>query len=233
MSELYQVAESIADRWYFVKKNIVCTSQTPLDYLKYRFLRPLLKLYNQLLVLQYGKYKPWLSPASIRILTEFLNKSMTALEYGSGRSTIYFAKRVKKLICIEHHPEWFELVSRELIKNEINNVEYIKISSQLPESKKEIEKRYKKEFHNENDVYADYFERINDFPDLFFDFILIDGRARVECSSRAIPKLKNGGIFILDNSERRRYKPVHAMLSKWKKVETTSGLTNTTIWFKP
>ena len=50
---------------------------------------------------------------------------------------------------------------------------------------------------------------------------------------RAVVKLKRGGIFILDNSERLRYEPVHRKLRSWKQVFTTTGLTDTTIWFKP
>jgi hypothetical protein len=233
MPELYQIAKSIASRSYFIKNNIVVDKEWSFPYLKYRILRPLLKLYNQILIKPFAKNKPWLSPASISILQECLDRSMTGLEYGSGRSTLFFAKRVNHLICIEHHSEWFELISRELSENNIKNIDYIKIPVSVNETKKEIENRYKQAYQKDNEIYVEYYERVSDYPDSYFDFIIIDGRARVECSKRAIPKLKSGGIFILDNSERKRYQPVHKMLNAWKKVNTTSGLTDTTFWFKP
>jgi len=83
-----------------------------------------------------------------------------------------------------------------------------------------------------NDFY-NYYTKVNEYEDGYFDFVLIDGRARAKCGLNAIDKLKSGGIFVLDNSERPRYKPLHNALAQWPKVETTSGLTNTTIWIKP
>ena len=46
---------------------------------------------------------------------------------------------------------------------------------------------------------------ISEYPDETFDFILVDGRDRVQCIKCALPKLKRGGWLMLDNSERRRY----------------------------
>jgi hypothetical protein len=233
MSDLYKIANSISGKWYFVRRNIVAAEGFSFVYIKYRFLRPLLKTYDIILKSMYGKEKPWLSPAAISILDKCLNSSMHGLEYGSGRSTRFFSKRLKQLVSIEHHQEWYDLVSQELNDEDIKNVTYLKIEGGRPESKKDIEKRYKSDYLEDNQNYKDYYSRVSDFPDSYFDFILIDGRARVECSIRAIPKLKSGGIFILDNSERRRYEIVHNELSNWKRINTTSGLTDTTIWFKP
>jgi hypothetical protein len=81
--------------------------------------------------------------------------------------------------------------------------------------------------------YYNYYSKVNEYPDEYFDFVLIDGRARVNCGKNAIDKLKSGGIFILDNSERQRYRPLHELLIKWPSIYTTTGLTDTTIWIKP
>jgi len=233
MSDLYKIAHSISGKWYFISRNIVAPEGFSFAYMMYRVLRPLLKIYDILLKSLYGKEKPWLSPAAISILNKCLNSSMIGLEYGSGRSTRFFSKRLNKLVSIEHHQEWYDLVSRELNDEGINNVSYLKIEAEQSESKRDIEERYKSDYIEDNQNYSDYYNKVSDFSDSYFDFILIDGRARVECSIRAIPKLKSGGIFVLDNSERRRYKIVHNELSNWKRINTTSGLTDTTIWFKP
>ncbi len=81
--------------------------------------------------------------------------------------------------------------------------------------------------------YLNYYNKVNKYPDNFFDFVMIDGRARVRCGLNAMVKLKSGGIFVLDNSERQRYNPLHKALNFWPKVNTTNGITNTTIWVKP
>ena len=70
-------------------------------------------------------------------------------------------------------------------------------------------------------------------PDESVDFVLVDGRARTECAYYSISKLKKGGLFILDNSERDRYNIVFEFLSEWEMQNTTNGLTDTTFWVKP
>jgi hypothetical protein len=158
---------------------------------------------------------------------------MAGLEYGSGRSTLFFSSCLGNLTSIEHDSSWYNHVKTMLTENEINNVEYKLIPPLTPERKSAIEIRDLSAFDFEISNYNEYFSFIVDLPDDHFDFIIIDGRARVECSKRAVGKLKRGGIFILDNSERLRYEPVHHMLRSWKQVFTTTGLTDTTIWFKP
>ncbi|HEY4655003.1 MAG TPA: class I SAM-dependent methyltransferase, partial [Cyclobacteriaceae bacterium] len=81
--------------------------------------------------------------------------------------------------------------------------------------------------------YHNYFSFITVFPNGHFDFIFIDGRARIECTLNAIPKLKKGGMLVLDNSDRDRYAPLFKVLEHWPRVTTTTGLFDTTIWFKP
>jgi hypothetical protein len=81
--------------------------------------------------------------------------------------------------------------------------------------------------------YAEYFSFVRTFPESHFDFIMIDGRARIECTLNALPKLKPGGIFVLDNSDRKRYAPIFKVLAGWKSITTTTGLFDTTFWFKP
>ena len=119
-----------------------------------------------------------------------------------------------------------------LSQKDLNNVEIqliVPTETDIVPSNLRIEKfefTPKEEFSN-------YFNKVLDFDNDFFDFILIDGRARVECLYNSIPKLKSGGMMILDNSERERYKPVFSILNDWDMVFTTNGLTDTTIWFKP
>jgi predicted O-methyltransferase YrrM len=40
-----------------------------------------------------------------------------------------------------------------------------------------------------------------------FDLIVVDGRERVRCVEAAIPRLAAGGVVLLDDSQRRRYRP--------------------------
>lgn len=215
---------------------IVAKRAFSLKYITYRVLRPILKLNNWLYTKSHLNH-PWLSPASIKFIDDRLTKEMTGLEYGSGRSTVFFAKKLKNLVSIEHHAAWHQKVEKLLAENNLANVEYLLIPEQDDsETNEEVDLETRLialEGSEERREFSDYYSKVNDYADDYFDFVLIDGRARVKCGTNAMKKLKSGGIFVLDNSERSRYLPLHSALSTWPKVETTTGLTNTTIWIKP
>lgn len=119
---------------------------------------------------------PWLVEDANDFLNSNLDKSMSVLEFGSGRSTKFFAQRVKEVFSREHDKSWYSQVSEEL--KTLKNVEY------------------------------NYYENLHDYADVsmltdnFFDVVLVDGRNRGNCLLNSIPKLKKGGLLILDNSER-------------------------------
>ncbi len=232
---LYQELTRIATNPLFIKKLYLADKSISYRYIRYRMLRPVLKLYYKIFKALHP-HTPWTTPASIIFLKKHITKEMTGLEYGSGQSTLFFAQRLKKLVSIEHDPAWYEKVKQKLTDLGIDNVEYHLIPESNPKklSKKEFGKYLDSlSGHEERPEFANYYNKVNDYPDNFFDFVLIDGRARVKCGLNAIDKLKPGGIFVLDNSERSRYQPLHHALQSWPRVETTTGLTNTTFWFKP
>lgn len=233
-SNFLKKAQNISKNIFFVKGNIVAQNDQAADYFRYRMLRPILKGYYKLFNLFYPN-RPWTTPASIIFFEKALSKDMIGLEYGSGRSTLYFAKKLKKLVSIEHHREWHKNVSNTLKNEEINNVDYLFIPKKPNENSfKDVDAELNKLDGSESRLdFEDYYLKVKEYPDDFFDFVLIDGRVRVHCGINAISKLKSGGIFVLDNAERPRYAPLHQALDKWPKVETTTGLTDTTIWIKP
>jgi len=228
-----KIADQIACQSKFVQRNYCASKSASWDYLTYRIYRPILKLYNSWLLKSWKEKIPWLTPASIQVLDQVLSENMIGLEYGSGKSTLFIASRIQSLVSVEHHADWYKSVTEWLTSSHISNVDYRLIPGNGEESNDEIEARNRRSFDENNARYKDYYRFIESFPNDHFDLILIDGRARTECSLNAVDKLKSGGIFILDNSERPRYKDVHERLMDWHKVPTTTGLTDTTFWFKP
>ena len=150
-----------------------------LNYFKAKYLQMLYEKRNPL--------NPWLTSESISFLDNWISKKDIGFEWGSGRSTIWFTKRVSKFISIEHDKNWYEKNIGEIQK--------------LPTADKhKIEYNH---FDIEDDPgRAGYVNAVNDMADKYFDFILIDGRIRDVCSLNAIRKIKKGGILILDNAER-------------------------------
>jgi len=53
--------------------------------------------------------------------------------------------------------------------------------------------------------FIDYVQAI-DGVDGEFDVVVIDGRARIECFLRAVPRLAPDGMIVFDNYDRRRYR---------------------------
>jgi len=236
MQSAYDIALAISKSPQFPKKNLIAPKSFSFDYLLYRIARPLLKA-NYKFFKWRNPQVPWTSQASIKTFENILTKEMIGFEYGSGNSTIFFAKHLNHLISIEHNPDWYSIVKANLLKLNLTNVDY-RFVPMLKSSLKHDYTFYKDFNLTEQDFqirseYHDYFSFVIEYPDNHFDFIMVDGRARVECCLNAIPKLKSKGIFVLDNSDRARYKPVFKVLESWQSVTTTTGLFDTTIWFKP
>ncbi len=234
--DAYTTARSISQKRKFIQKNYFSTKEFPLLYLRYRFIRPLLKAYNQVLLSEWKNQTiPWLAPAAIEILYNLLQNDMVGFEFGSGNSTLFLASRIKKLISVEHDENWFNRVRARLEENRIDNVDYHLITADKNHTCKLPRNSYEDYTMPPTDTssFLKYYTSIRAYPDACFDFILVDGRARVNCVVESLMKLKPGGFLILDNADRLRYREVHNLLKDWKKIFTTTGLTDTVFWFKP
>lgn len=118
-------------------------------------------------------------------LFSLLNEDMTVLEWGSGRSTLAIASRVRCLISIEHDRNWFDQM-KDLIPS---NVNYRFVN------RNRVEKRG----HDGSFDDYEYYIKEPGKLDTKFDLILVDGRARVECAKEALSLLKpEGSILIHD-----------------------------------
>jgi hypothetical protein len=126
-----------------------------------------------------GNPIPWFSYPFIDFLTPRLTKDLVLFEFGSGNSTLFFAKRVKHAISVEHNKEWYQIVN----STKPSNVKLV-----LTES------------DSVND-YLGYFNNLEEKVDI----IIVDGLHRNECLINSINKLSENGVIILDDSERSEY----------------------------
>jgi len=180
---------------------------------------------------------PWLTRQAIDILDGYLKKSDTGLETGSGRSTLWFAKRLGTLTSLEHNTEWHGIVQGQLKAEGASNVEY----HLLPEAARVA------------DEAQPYVKQVEGLADESLDFALVDGVFRDWCALYATKKLKRGGVMVIDNvnwflpsrskspNSRREGEPaksetwakVEAELRGWRRIWTSSGVTDTAFFFKP
>ncbi len=69
---------------------------------------------------------PWLTKEASFILVSLLKETDIGLEGGSGRSTLWFARRVKKLTSVEHNKNWYNKILKKLQGQKLDGkVDYI------------------------------------------------------------------------------------------------------------
>lgn len=184
---------------------------------------------------------PWLTPDAIRYLSTNLGSKFAGLEYGSGRSTTWFAKRVGSLISMEHNPEWYERVKSEISHLGLSNTSYYqkpKPDTNLPLTEALV---------------SDYVTVVSNLKEESLDFALIDGVSRPACAIHAIPLLKKGGLLIIDDANHylpssstapnsrsikegalnAEWQKVEDMISGWKSFWFGNGIKETAVFIKP
>ncbi len=152
--------------------------------------------------------RPWLTFQAIDWLSAHLEAGAKVFEYGGGGSTLFFLDRGAVLTTVEHDPEWFDLLRRKVADHPAwtgNLVPPRRLAGFIPgDSADPLGFSTSDERLREHDFQA-YAETIRNHPDAAFDLICVDGRARPACLALAIPKLRRGGLLILDNAERETY----------------------------
>jgi len=180
---------------------------------------------------------PWLTRHAVAQLDQWLQGHHVGLEWGSGRSTLWFAARVAHLTSIEHDAAWHQRVADELARRGIANVKYC--FAPLEARAADSRPRYVA-LGDEGAA-----ER--------YDFILVDGKHRDLCTEAALGRLKPGGLLVIDNAERyfpRRTAAPSSMLrtgrqpsalwsrlgdelAGWGCLWTTNGVCDTALFTKP
>lgn len=151
-------------------------------------------------------HDPWLTERAIRFIKEFLTQEMTVVEFGSGRSTRWLARRVRRLISVEDDPIWQAQVAPRLRGL---NVAY--------------------HLARKGDA-ASYLAPLLEIPDASADMILVDGSHRDRCVAAASHKVKPGGIIVVDNAD---LQIDVAPLDHFTRIETSNGVWRTDIYRRP
>jgi predicted O-methyltransferase YrrM len=167
---------------------------------------------------------PWLTADAVRFLEGWLRPTDRCLEWGSGRSTAWFAARVASVTSIEHDASWATKVSGQLASMHSVSVHLVDAS--------------------EVDTYASAPEGAETF-----DVVLVDGIHRDQCALAALDLVEAGGIVVVDNVERylpsrsrspesigdryesEGWRAFAARTETWRRYWTSNGVTDTAIFF--
>ena len=172
---------------------------------------------------------PWIARDAVQMLDDFLDKTQIGFEWGSGNGTLWLLKRSQSLTSVEHHRAWAESVQKKLHSAGVLNADYRHVEEQS------------------------YVDVIDEFADGHFDYVIVDGLFRDLATSKSIPKLRSGGLLVIDNvnwylpsesatpqSRSMKDGPASELwgkigreLVKWKTTWTTNGVNDTAIFVKP
>ncbi|QIF02940.1 class I SAM-dependent methyltransferase [Roseimicrobium sp. ORNL1] len=122
-----------------------------------------------------GEPIPWLTYSAIHQLEDILNGSQAVVEFGSGQSSLWFAKRARSVVSIETDPAWAERVESMARERGLNNVN-VRVSAEFDP--------------------VQFGQLIADA-----DIILIDGPWRRESAELARARCKPGAYVVIDNTD--------------------------------
>lgn len=120
---------------------------------------------------------PWFTYPAIAYLDSLNLSDKDVFEYGSGNSTVYFAKKARSITSVESDESWFQEVKQKLAQQKRENAQLIFCCGKQ-DYVGQLEKSGRK-----------------------YDIIVIDGLYREECSKIAQKYLKPEGIIILDDDD--------------------------------
>lgn len=153
---------------------------------------------------------PWISFPAIDRLEREVKPTDRVFEFGGGGSTLFWSDRVAEVVTVEHDAAWFERLQALMTGNgrakwtgrfvPATPGDLVPIPDPADPTHYASGDEASKGHH-----YKAYVEVIDEYPDGHFDIVLIDGRGRTSCIAHSIPKLKRGGLLVLDNAERSYY----------------------------
>lgn len=181
-------------------------------------------------------HDPWLTSEAVHFLEKFLRPSDIGVEFGSGRSSVWLAKRTRRLVSVEHSREWHERVKGLIQNAQLRNVRLMFIPA---DDKRPVDPL--------RSAYVHFWKKAW-LPRL--DYVLIDGLYRDQCAIAIADRLARGGVLIVDNANwfipHASFAPNTAArvasaawarllkkLKPWRPVWTSDGVTDTALWIKP
>jgi hypothetical protein len=166
--------------------------------------------------------EPWLTPSAIAFLDRELPRDGLGLEWGSGRSTAWFGRRLSRLVSIEMDAEWFESVRAKVAGIPGVDLRHVRLDHPREEPTRRCYEQLPR-----------YVSVIDEFPDGSLDFVLVDGHYRQACVLAALSKLRPGGLLAIDNTD---WLPDDdwGIPAAWPLVHRSANVvTVTTVWRKP
>lgn len=146
--------------------------------------------------------RPWIVPQAIGWLGRRMRRGWTVVELGSGRSTVWLARRAGTVIAYEDNDYWIERVRGLVAERGLANVEI----------------RHQPVFS--------YADELAALPDDSLDLLVVDflespEAERVDAVRAGLSKVRPGGYLLLDDSDRPSYADAYELLAGWRERRFT------------
>lgn len=167
---------------------------------------------------------PWLCRQAVLILQDWLRASDVMAEFGSGRSTPWFARRVGHLTSVDDDPVWFDRVQE--------SVSGLAVDYRLCQDE------------------AAYVGVARGFEPASLDVALVDGAWRDQCALAMRSALRPGGLLVIDNvnwflsppgtrspgvlqHHTARWDDFDRSTASWRRIWVSDGVNDTALFVKP
>ena len=138
----------------------------------------------------HGQPIPWITYPALDFLTPRIDARMAVFEYGTGNSTLWWSKRVARLVSCEHDKEWYAKFKERVTAG---NTTYL--------------------WRRHKGGSTAYSSEISAYRSQFA-ILVIDGRQRVDCIRNGLGALLPDGVVLWDNSDRKKYRPGYDLLAE-------------------
>ena len=130
---------------------------------------------------------PAVCPEAVSHFDALVRPSFRVFEFGSGNSTLWFAKRVRSIISVESREAWHHLLVQRAVELGLENLTILL----RPVERDSLESATR------------YARSILEYPEEHFQLIFVDGLVRIQCVENAFSRVSDGGYVVVDEAGRK------------------------------
>lgn len=170
--------------------------------------------------------QPWWPAGAVTLVGRQIGVGSVVFEYGGGGSTRWLAGLGATVTTVEHDMVWYRQIAPDL-------PDTVSLLLREPERSGRVHSVV------EPGAFDGYVAAIADYPDRAFDLVIVDGRARVASGLAAMDKVREGGLLLLYDAQRTRYRDLHRALRGWPRTDVRGlkpgevEISQTTVWSRP
>jgi hypothetical protein len=141
---------------------------------------------------------PWYTHGVLDVISKWDLSDKIIMEWGMGASTLWWAKKAKLVVGVDHNLEWYYKVNGDLSANGLSEKTNIGCVQTYEGDTSEGRDTYVKHFEVNNKMIKDAFPEFQQVQNI--DIAIVDGIHRYECAEYAVKVLKPE-ILIVDNHQ--------------------------------